>query len=111
AIGEGRLVGLLARREKARKEGRLYGIGFAAVVEPSVSNMGYITTVLTAEEREKAGPKDGAVASATVALDPLGAVSVAVASTPQGQGHRTALSQVVADVFGLRPEDVSVTVE
>ncbi len=111
AIGEGRLVGLLARREKARKEGRLYGIGFAAVVEPSVSNMGYITTVLTAEEREKAGPKDGAVASATVALDPLGGVSVAVASTPQGQGHRTVLSQVVADVFGLRPEDVSVTVE
>jgi len=111
AVGEDRLDGLLARREEARKEGRLYGIGFAAVVEPSVSNMGYITTVLTAEEREKAGPKDGAVASATVALDPLGGVSVAVASTPQGQGHRTVLSQVVADVFGLRPEDVSVTVE
>ena len=41
-----------------------------AVVEPSVSNMGYITTVLTPEERRKAGPKNGAQATATIALDP-----------------------------------------
>jgi 2-furoyl-CoA dehydrogenase large subunit len=50
---------LKARRDAARAEGRLYGIGYAAVVEPSVSNMGYITTVLTAAERRKAGPKNG----------------------------------------------------
>ena len=43
---------------QARAEGRLYGIGYAAVVEPSVSNMGYITTVLTAEERRKAGAEE-----------------------------------------------------
>ena len=38
-----------ARRAARRRavQGRLYGIGFAAVVEPSVSNMGYITTALT----------------------------------------------------------------
>ena len=40
------------------------------------------------------------------ALDPLGAVTVHVASVPQGQGHRTVLAQVVADVFGLRPADI-----
>ena len=34
-----------------------------------------------------------------------------VASAPQGQGHRTVLSQVVADVFGLMPADISVNVE
>jgi 2-furoyl-CoA dehydrogenase large subunit len=102
---------LKARRDAARAQGRLYGIGYAAVVEPSVSNMGYITTVLTAAERRKAGPKNGAQATATVALDPVGSVSVHVASVPQGQGHRTVLSQVVADVFGLSPAQVRVNAE
>ena len=91
------------RRDEARAAGRLYGIGYTAAVEPSVSNMGYITTVLTAAERRRAGPKNGAQATATVTLDPVGAVTVQVASAPQGQGHRTVLAQVVADVFGLTP--------
>ena len=99
------------RRDAARAKGNLYGIGYAAVVEPSVSNMGYITTVLTAAERSRAGPKNGAQATATVALDPVGGVTVHVASVPQGQGHRTVLSQVVADVFGIAPTDVRVNTE
>ena len=73
--------------------------------------MGYITAVLTPEERQRAGPKNGAQATATVSLDPLGAVTVHIASDPQGQGHRTVLSQVVADVFGLRPADIHVATE
>ena len=108
---EGALAELKARRDAARAEGRLYGIGYAAVVEPSVSNMGYITTVLTPAERRKAGPKNGAQATATIAIDPVGSVSVHVASVPQGQGHRTVLSQVVADVFGLKPSDIRVNTE
>jgi 2-furoyl-CoA dehydrogenase large subunit len=108
AVRDGGLAELAARREQARREGRIYGIGFAAVVEPSVSNMGYITTVLTAEERRRAGAKDGAQATATLAVDPGGAVSVHIASVPQGQGHRTVAAQVVADVLGLKPADVQV---
>src|SRR5206468_5772579 len=54
ALADGALEELKARRDLARAEGRLYGIGYAAVVEPSVSNMGYITTVFTAAERSKA---------------------------------------------------------
>ncbi|RFC62269.1 xanthine dehydrogenase family protein molybdopterin-binding subunit [Fulvimarina endophytica] len=108
AIAEGGYAALVERRKTARAEGRVYGIGLAAAVEPSVSNMGYITTVLTPEEREKAGPKNGAQATATVAVDPLGSVSVKVASVPQGQGHRTVLAQVVADALGLDPGSVSV---
>ncbi|HET7884859.1 MAG TPA: molybdopterin cofactor-binding domain-containing protein [Bradyrhizobium sp.] len=111
AVQEGALAELKARRDTARAEGRLYGIGYAAVVEPSVSNMGYITTVLTAAERRKAGPKNGAQATATIAVDPVGSVTVHVASVPQGQGHRTVLSQVVADVFGLKPSDIRVNTE
>ncbi len=102
---------LHARRDAARAAGKLYGIGCAAIVEPSVSNMGYISTVLTAEQRARAGPKNGAIASATVAIDLLGGVNVSIASAPAGQGHMTVCSQVVADVLGLQPEQVMVNVE
>jgi 2-furoyl-CoA dehydrogenase large subunit len=108
---EGALSELKSRRDAARAGGKLYGIGYTAVVEPSVSNMGYITTVLTPAERRKAGPKNGAQATATIAIDPVGSVTVHVASVPQGQGHRTVLSQVVADVLGLKPADVRVNTE
>src|SRR5262245_48700484 len=111
AVQEGGLAELRARRQAARAEGRLYGIGMTAVVEPSVSNMGYITTVLTPDERRKAGPKNGAQATATVSLDPLGGVSVHTASVPQGQGHRTVLAQIVADALGLRPSDIRVVTD
>ncbi len=111
ALADGGFAALRERQRKARAEGRIYGIGCVAVVEPSVSNMGYITTVLTPEERRKAGPKNGAQATATVALDPLGAVSVHVASVPQGQGHRTVVAQIVADALGLKPADIRVMTE
>jgi 2-furoyl-CoA dehydrogenase large subunit len=103
--------GLQQRQAQARAAGRLYGIGVAAIVEPSVSNMGYISTVLTAEQRAKAGPKNGAIASATVGIDLLGGLNVVVASAPAGQGHITVCAQVVADVFGLQPEQVAVSVD
>jgi 2-furoyl-CoA dehydrogenase large subunit len=108
AVAEGGLTELRRRREAARREGRLYGIGCAAVVEPSISNMGYITTALTPDERRAAGPKGGAQAMATVALDPLGGVSAMIDSLPQGQGHRTVVAEVVARAFGLDPRVVRV---
>lgn len=108
---EGGLAELYAMRDKARAEGRLFGIGYAAIVEPSVSNMGYISTVLPREMREKAGPKNGAISAATVGIDPLGGVTVVIASAPAGQGHRTVCAQVVADVFGLDPAQIVVNVE
>jgi 2-furoyl-CoA dehydrogenase large subunit len=111
ALRDGGIAELEARRDKARSEGRRYGIGYAAVVEPSVSNMGYITTALTPEERRKAGPKNGAQATATIALDPLGTVTAHIASVPQGQGHRTVLAQVIADQLGLAPSDIAVVAE
>ena len=106
-----RLSALQQRRDEVRAQGGLYGIGYAAVVEPSISNMGYITTVLTAAERDKAGPKGGALATATVSVDALGSISAHVSSVPQGQGHATVISQVVADELGISPDDVQVGTE
>ncbi|RZL41648.1 MAG: xanthine dehydrogenase family protein molybdopterin-binding subunit, partial [Variovorax sp.] len=52
-----------------------------------------------------------AIAAATVGIDPLGGLSVVIASSPAGQGHRTVCAQIVADVFGVEPDEVSVNVE
>ena len=111
ALDKGGLAALRIRQNELRAKGRHYGIGFAAAIEPSISNMGYITTVMTPEERRKAGPKDGAVSTASVAIDPLGAVIVTADSIPQGQGHRTVLAQVAADALGLRPQQITVNLE
>ena len=111
ATGEGRLDDLKRRRAAARAAGRHYGIGFSVVIEPGMSNMGYLSTLLTAEARDKAGPKNGAVSMATVNVDPLGAVSVTADVTVQGQGHETVLSQIVADQLGLSPDDIDVVLE
>ncbi|MPY69327.1 MAG: molybdopterin-dependent oxidoreductase [Alphaproteobacteria bacterium] len=111
AVRDGKLDELLKRREQARAEGRLYGIGFAAVVEPGMSNMGYLSTITPAEERAKRGPQDGAVSMATVNVDPTGSVVVSSDTTPQGQGHATVMAQLVADQLGLRPEQIRVNTE
>ncbi len=108
---EGGLAELRRRRDEARAAGRLYGIGFAAIVEPAQSNMGYLSTIVPVEERRKAGPKGGNVAYATVNVDCLGAVSVTADSLPQGQGHATVLSQIVAEQLGLDPHDVRCNME
>ncbi|PPR31442.1 MAG: Caffeine dehydrogenase subunit alpha [Alphaproteobacteria bacterium MarineAlpha9_Bin2] len=106
---DGGLEELEKRRRGKRKVGKLYGIGFAAVVEPSISNMGYISTVLSHEERLKAGPKNGAYACATVSIDPLGSISVTIDSLPQGQGHQTVVQQLVASVFSIDPKNITVS--
>lgn len=102
---------LLKDRERARAEGRLFGIGLGLAVETSGSNMGYINAALTAEERARGAPKSGGAASATITLDPMGSIIVNIGSTPNGQGHATVVAQVVADELGVDPSDVEVITE
>ena len=102
---------LCASAERARADGRLVGVGLACVVEPSISNMGYITLAQTAVERAGTLPKSGNAEGASVAVDPLGGITVRLGTTPQGQGHRTVAAQVVADELGCTPEEVSVLSE
>ncbi len=111
ALELSRYDALRARVEQARAEGRLAGTGIACVVEPSISNMGYITLAQTAVEREGALPKSGNAEGASIAIDPLGGITVRLATTPQGQGHRTVCAQVVADVLDCEPTAVTVMSE
>jgi 2-furoyl-CoA dehydrogenase large subunit len=100
-----------AERDSARAQGRLVGIGLACVVEPSISNMGYVTLVETAEDRADALPKSGNAEGASVAINPNGGITVRMSTTPQGQGHATVARQVAADVLGVTPGDVHVVTE
>lgn len=93
---------------KARSDGRLVGIGIACVVEPSVSNMGYISLAETAEQRAAGLPKSGNTEGATISMFPNGGVVVQISTTPQGQGHRTVAAQIAADQLGLEPGDIEV---
>lgn len=104
----------LVRYEERRAEqaaGAAIGIGIACVVEPSVSNMGYITLALTPDERVAGLPKSGNTEGCTIAISPLGGISVRLSTTPQGQGHRTVAAQIVADRLGCGIEDVEVLSE
>ncbi len=100
-----------AEQAAARDGGRLLGIGIACVVEPSISNMGYITLAQTAAERAETLPKSGNAEGATVMVNPLGGVTVRISTTPQGQGHKTVAAQVIADTLGLEPADIDVVSE
>ncbi len=95
--------------EAARAEGRLVGVGLACVVEPSISNMGYITLAEPAEERGL--PKSGNAEGCSITISALGGITVRTATTPQGQGHRTVIAQVVADRLGVEPSAVEVVAE
>ncbi|MEC8288379.1 MAG: molybdopterin cofactor-binding domain-containing protein, partial [Pseudomonadota bacterium] len=98
-------------RKEARADGKLVGIGMAAGIEPSGSNMAYVTLAQTPEERAKAGGRSGGLGTATVSVDPSGSVTVKTVSTPAGQGHQTVAAQVVADALGLRPDQIDVITE
>lgn len=104
---------LREEQQRARKQGRLVGIGICTAVDPSVSNMGYVTVALDPQERSRPDylPKSGALEAATVQIQPLGQVSVVLSTTPQGQGHETIAAQIVADELGISPEEVEVVEE
>jgi carbon-monoxide dehydrogenase large subunit len=87
-----------AEQAAARHEGRYLGIGFSLGIEFS----GLSSQILVPMERQ---PGYGV---ATLRFDANGQVQVAHGDQPQGQGHDTTLSQVVADELGLTPDDVYV---
>jgi 2-furoyl-CoA dehydrogenase large subunit len=89
----------------------LLGIGIAAVVEPSGSNMGYLSVAFTPEERAKQLPKSGCTAAASVGMDALGGITVRIDTTPEGQGHETVVQQIVAEVLDVEPRSVRVIAE
>jgi 2-furoyl-CoA dehydrogenase large subunit len=105
--------GLRAEQARARRAGRLVGIGVACCVDPSVSNMGYVTMAIDPEIRRRPDyqPKSGAMETAVIRIDPMGNVTAVISTVPHGQGHETAVAQIVASELGLTPTDIMVASE
>ena len=81
-------------------DGRLLGIGFACYNE--LTGLG---------QKASAGPRlpfRTGHESASVRIDPTGAVTAAMGVTSQGQGLETTMAQVVAAELGIDVDDVSV---
>ncbi|MGH9023992.1 MAG: xanthine dehydrogenase family protein molybdopterin-binding subunit, partial [Acidimicrobiia bacterium] len=99
------------RREQtiARAQGRMMGIGLATIVDPSGTNLGYVSVATPAEVRGRGHHKSGSTEMVAVSIDPSGQVTVRLGSTPQGQGHETVARQVVADQLGVLPSQVRVS--
>lgn len=110
------LVGYDKWREEQRdlrRQRKYIGIGIGLGVDPSVSNMGYVTIAYDAETRNKPDylPKSGGSHIVYMRVDPFGKVTVKVDSNPQGQGHETVITQIVSDELGIKPEDITVNTD
>lgn len=100
---------LRREQEEFRKQGKLVGLGFCVAIDPSASNMGYMSVGLDPESKKKELPKSGNGEAATITIDYGGSITVTLNTAPQGQGHETVAAQIVADEFGCSPHDVKVT--
>lgn len=76
------------RQRVARAAGRYLGLGLGFYVEGT-----------------GVGPFEGA----TIRIEPSGKISVASGACPQGQGMETVYSQIAADLWKVKPEDVVVS--
>ena len=93
-----------AERARAHKEGRWFGIGIGTTLDSGTNNFGQSQIV------NPQAPFSGNSQAAAAKLDIYGEVIVAVGSVPQGQGHETTVSQVVADILNIPPGMVNVRV-
>jgi 2-furoyl-CoA dehydrogenase large subunit len=103
-------AGLREQQARARAEGRLVGIGMATIIDATVTNISYIQLANRPEERAKEDyrMKSGSGETGVVTIDPLGSITTTINTAAQGQGHETAVAQVVAEELGVRPEDIAV---
>jgi len=85
--------GLRRMQAAARAEGRLVGVGVACYTE--YTGMG------SAVFRGRGLVDVSGIEAATVTMDPDGAVRCALSFPSQGQGHGTAVAQVIADRVGV----------
>ena len=94
--------GLRAEQQRRRDAGetRQLGVGLSSYVEMC----GLAPSRVLASLNFGAGGWE----AATVRVLPTGTVQVVSGSTPHGQGHETAWSQIVADKLGIDPADIEV---
>jgi carbon-monoxide dehydrogenase large subunit len=87
-------------QDRARKEGRLVGIGVSGCIEASGPAPSAVAGSL--------GSAVGLWESGVIRVHPTGKVTALTGSHAHGQGHETTFAQVVADELGIDFKDVEV---
>lgn len=93
---------LLAERDRARRAGRLAGIGIATCLEPSGGNSAFEPLF---------NPKNQTTTwmdSCLVRIDLSGAITGVMNTSSAGQGHETLVSTVLGEVFERDPASIRV---
>ena len=90
------------RRRDAEARGKLLGFGIGSTLDSGTNNFGQ--SRLLNPELQFSGNNEVAM----VKLDIFGEIVVTLGTTPQGQGHETTASQVVADILGCDVDAVTV---
>jgi carbon-monoxide dehydrogenase large subunit len=89
-----------AEQARARREGKLVGIGFAAFMDA----VGTPSRAMLSYGRKKVGGWD----SATVRIHPTGRVTVLAGTHSHGQGHATTFAQIAAQALQCPLDSVEV---
>jgi carbon-monoxide dehydrogenase large subunit len=93
-------AGFEKRREKAKKQGKLRGIGMSCYIEAC--------GIAPSAAVGSLGAGVGLWESAEVRVNAVGTIEVLTGSHSHGQGHETTFSQLVADRFGVPLDTVSI---
>src|SRR6185437_10515955 len=90
------------KRADAEARGKRLGVGIGSTLDSGTNNFGQ--SRLINPELQFSGNNE----VATVKLDIFGEIVVTLGTTPQGQGHETTSSMIVADILGCDPSMVNV---
>jgi len=97
---------LRIKQETLKNKGVVMGIGVAAIVEGGATAFGFAR--LWGGDPRKVSGYASMAESAFIRILPDGTALVALGTVPQGQGHETVVSQIVADILGISLDDVNV---
>src|SRR3954449_997087 len=93
-------AGFAARKDKAKKEGKLRGIGLSCYIEAC--------GIAPSKAVGSLGAGVGLWESAEVRVNPVGTIEVLTGSHSHGQGHETTFCQLVAERLGVSINQVSI---
>lgn len=92
--------GFAARRDEAKKSGKLRGLGYSCYIEACGLAPSNIAGAL--------GARAGLFEAGEVRVHPTGSVTVFTGSHSHGQGHETTFAQVVADRLGVSMDNIEI---
>src|SRR6266550_2576944 len=93
-------AGFPARKDQAKKQGKLRGIGFSCYIEAC--------GIAPSKAVGSLGAGVGLWESAEVRVNPVGTIEILTGSHSHGQGHETTFAQLVAERLGIPISQVSI---